>query len=85
MDSWKSETRALIAEVSTADSDYFWALKTFNAPLFEGVRLHDDRHRQALRELHERLIRLQFFMRPAAGNSGAELSPGTASQGTRVS
>ena len=26
--------------------------------------LHDDRHRQALRELHERLIRLQFFMRP---------------------
>jgi hypothetical protein len=84
VDSWKSETRALIAEVSTADSDYFWALKTFNAPLFEGVRLHDDRHRQALRELHERLIRLQFFMRPA-GSSGAELSPGTASQGTRVS
>jgi hypothetical protein len=62
--SWTTETRALIAEVSTADSDYFWALKTFNAPLFEGVRLHDDRHRQALRELHERLVRLQFFMRP---------------------
>jgi hypothetical protein len=66
VDSWTSETRALIAEVSTADSDYFWALKTFNAPLFEGVRLHDDRHRQTLRELNERLIRLQFFMRPAA-------------------
>lgn len=64
VDSWTSETRSLIAEVSTADSDYFWALKTFNAPLFEGVRLHDDRHRQALRELHERLIRLQFFMKP---------------------
>lgn len=62
--SWTSETRALIAEVSTADSDYFWTLKTFDAPLFEGVRLHDDRHRQALRELHERLVRLQFFMRP---------------------
>lgn len=75
--SWTTETRALIAEVSTADSDYFSALKTFNAPLFEGVRLHDDRHRQALRELHERLIRLQFFMRPG-GTSGAELSPGTA-------
>jgi hypothetical protein len=64
VDSWTSETRSLIAEVSTADSDYFWALKSFVAPLFEGVRLHDDRHRQALRELHERLIRLQFFMRP---------------------
>jgi hypothetical protein len=63
--SWATETRALIAEVSTADSDYFWALKNFDAPLFEGVRLHDDRHRQALRELHERLIRLQLFMRPA--------------------
>jgi hypothetical protein len=62
--SWTSETRALIAEVSTADSDYFWALKNFDAPLFEGVRLHDERHRQALRELHERLIRLQFFIRP---------------------
>ena len=62
--SWATETRALIAEVSTADSDYFWALKNFDAPLFEGVRLHDDRHRQALRELHERLIRLQLFMRP---------------------
>ena len=62
--SWTSETRSLIAEVSTADSDYFWTLKNFDAPLFEGVRLHDDRHRQALRELHERLIRLQFFMRP---------------------
>ena len=62
--SWASETRALIAEVSTADSEYFWTLKNFDAPLFEGVRLHDDRHRQALRELHERLIRLQFFMRP---------------------
>jgi hypothetical protein len=65
VDSWASETRALIAEVSTADSDYFWALKNFEAPLFEGVRLHDERHRRALRELHERLIRLQFFMRPA--------------------
>ncbi len=65
VDSWASETRALIAEVSTADSDYFWALKNFDAPLFEGVRLHDERHRRALRELHERLIRLQFFMRPA--------------------
>ena len=62
--SWATETRALIAEVSTADRDYFWALKSFDAPLFEGVRLHDDRHRQALRELHERLIRLQLFMRP---------------------
>jgi hypothetical protein len=64
VDSWASETRALIAEVSTADSDYFWALKNFEAPLFEGVRLHDERHRKALRELHERLTRLQFFMRP---------------------
>jgi hypothetical protein len=63
--SWATETRALIAEVSTADSDYFWALKNFDAPLFEGVRLHDDRQRQALRELHERLIRLQLFMRTA--------------------
>jgi hypothetical protein len=62
--SWTTETRSLIAEVSTADSDYFWALKNFEAPLFEGVRLHDERHRQALRELHERLVRLQFFMRP---------------------
>src|SRR3989475_1145069 len=33
--SWTSETRSLIAEVSTADSDYFWTLKTFDAPLFE--------------------------------------------------
>jgi hypothetical protein len=64
--SWTTETRSLIAEVSTADSDYFWALKNFNAPLFEGVRLHDERHRQALRELHERLVRLQLFMRPGA-------------------
>lgn len=62
--SWTGETRSLIAEVSTADGDYFGALKNFNAPLFEGIRLHDDRHRQALRELHERLIRLQFFMKP---------------------
>jgi hypothetical protein len=67
VDSWTSETRALIAEVSTADSDYFWALKTFDAPLFEGVRMHDDRHRKAMRELHERLSRLQHFIRP--GNS----------------
>jgi hypothetical protein len=66
VDSWTSETRALIAEVSTADSDYFWALKNFEAPLFEGIRMHDERHRQALRELHERLIRLQFFMRERA-------------------
>jgi hypothetical protein len=64
--SWTTETRSLIAEVSTADSDYFWALKNFEAPLFEGVRLHDERHRQALRELHERLVRLQFFMRPVS-------------------
>jgi hypothetical protein len=66
VDSWTGETRSLIAEVSTADSDYFWALKSFTAPLFEGVRLHDDRHRQTLRELHERLTRLQLFMRPVA-------------------
>ena len=58
------QARALLAEVSTADSDYFFALKNFEAPLFEGVRMHDERHRRALRELHERLIRLQFFMRP---------------------
>ncbi len=77
VDSWTSETRSLIAEVSTADSEYFSALKSFNAPLFEGVRLHDDRHRQKLKELHERLVRLQFFMRPG-GTSGAELPPGTA-------
>ena len=64
VDSWTSETRSLLAEVSKADSDYFWALKNFEAPLFEGVRLHDDRHRKALRELHERLSRLQLFMRP---------------------
>jgi hypothetical protein len=65
VDSWTSETRSLIAEVSTADSDYFWTLKSFEAPLFEGVRIHDERHRKAMRELHERLTRLQFFMRPA--------------------
>ena len=64
VDSWTIETRALIAEVSTADSDYFWGLKSFVAPLFEGVRIHDERHRKTLRELHERLTRLQFFMRP---------------------
>jgi hypothetical protein len=64
VDSWTSETRALIAEVSTADSDYFWALKNVDAPLFEGVRMHDERHRKAMRELHERLSRLQVFMRP---------------------
>ena len=64
VDSWTSETRALIAEVSTADSDYFGALKNFEAPLFEGVRIHDERHRKAIRELHERLTRLQFFIRP---------------------
>jgi hypothetical protein len=64
VDSWTGETRSLIAEVSTADSDYFWALKNFEAPLFEGIRMHDERHRKALRELHERLTRLQFFMRP---------------------
>ena len=64
VDSWTSETRALIAEVSTADSDYFWALKSFEAPLFEGIRMHDERHRKALRELNERLTRLQRFVRP---------------------
>jgi len=64
VDSWTSETRSLIAEVSTADSDYFGTLKNFDAPLFEGVRMHDERHRKALRDLHERLTRLQFFMRP---------------------
>ena len=68
VDSWTSETRSLIAEVSTADSDYFWALKNFEAPLFEGVRMHDERHRKAMRELHERLTRLQFFMRPGGGS-----------------
>ena len=66
VDSWANETRAVIAEVSTADSDYFWALKNFEAPLFEGVRMHDERHRKAMRELHERLTRLQFFMRPGS-------------------
>jgi len=66
VDSWASETRALIAEVSTADSDYFWALKNFDAPLFEGVRLHDERQRKAVRALHEGLVRLQLFMRPVA-------------------
>ena len=64
VDSWTNETRSLIAEVSTADSDYFWTLKNFEAPLFEGVRIHDERHRKSLRELHERLSRLQLFMRP---------------------
>jgi hypothetical protein len=64
VESWASETRALIAEVSTADSEYFWTLKNFEAPLFEGIRMHDERHRRALRELHERLIRLQFSKRP---------------------
>jgi len=63
VDSWTSETRALIAEVSTADSDYFWALKNYVAPLFEGARMHDERHRRTLQDLHERLIRLQLFMR----------------------
>ena len=66
VDSWTSETRGLIAEVSTADSDYFWTLKNFTAPLFEGARMHDERHRRTLQELHERLVRLQLFMRPAA-------------------
>jgi hypothetical protein len=66
VDSWTTETRALLAEVSTADSDYFWGLKNFVAPLFEGVRIHDERHRKALRELNERLTRLQFFMRPGS-------------------
>jgi hypothetical protein len=63
VDSWTTETRALIAEVSTADSDYFWALKNYVAPLFEGARMHDERHRRTMQELHERLIRLQLFMR----------------------
>lgn len=73
--SWTGETRSLIAEVSTADGDYFGALKNFNAPLFEGIRLHDDRHRQALRELHERLIRLQFFMKPGGDAAVPSLRP----------
>jgi hypothetical protein len=73
--SWTNETRALIAEVSTADGEYFSALKNFNAPLFEGIRLHDDRHRQALRELHERLIRLQLFMRPGGDAAVPSLRP----------
>ena len=69
VDSWTSETRSLIAEVSTADSDYFWALKNFEAPLFEGVRIHDERHRKTLRELHERLTRLQLFLRPGTADA----------------
>jgi hypothetical protein len=63
VDRWTSETRELITEVSTADSDYFWNLSSFTAPLFEGVRIHDDRHRRSLQGLHERLIRLQNFVR----------------------
>ena len=66
VDSWTSETRALIAEVSTADSDYFWALKAFEAPRFEGIRMHDEKHRRTLQELNERLVRLQHFIRPGA-------------------
>ena len=64
VESWTKEARELIAEVSVADSDYFLKLNTIEAPLFEGVRIHDDRHRQALRALHERLTRLQNFIRP---------------------
>ena len=64
VEAWATETRELIAEVSTADSDYFWTVKTVQAPSFEGVRVHDERHRQALRALHERLTRLQNFIRP---------------------
>jgi hypothetical protein len=63
VDTWTNEARDLIAEVSVADSDYFLKLATVEAPLFEGVRLHDDRHRHALRGLHERLNRLQSFIR----------------------
>ena len=63
VESWATETRALIGEVSRADSEYFWNANAANAPLFEGVRIHDDRHRQALRTLHERLSRLQMFVR----------------------
>jgi hypothetical protein len=63
VESWAAEARGVIAEVSTADSEYFWNASVANAPLFEGVRLHDQRHRQALRLLHERLNRLQMFVR----------------------
>lgn len=63
VDTWTNEARDLIAEVSVADSEYFLKLATVEAPLFEGVRLHDDRHRQVLRGLHERLNRLQTFIR----------------------
>ena len=58
--------RRLAGQSPAPSAEYFWALKNFNAPLFEGIRLHDDRHRQKLRELHERLIRLQMFMKPGA-------------------
>ena len=66
VDSWTSETKALIAEVSTADSDYFFALRSFEAPRFEGIRMHDEKHRRTLQELNERLVRLQHFIRPGA-------------------
>ena len=62
-ETWTREARDLIAEVSLADSDYFLKPASADAPLFEGIRVHDDRHRHALRGLHERLNRLQSFIR----------------------
>lgn len=63
VETWTREAKDLIAEVSLADSDYFLKPASADAPLFEGIRVHDDRHRQALRGLYERLNRLQRFIR----------------------
>ena len=64
VETWTREARDLIAEVSAADSDVFSRLGTKDAPMFEGIRLHDDRHRLALRGLHVRLDHLTRFIRP---------------------
>ena len=64
VETWTREARDLIAEVSVADSDVFAKLGIKDAPMFEGIRLHDDRHRLALRGLHVRLDHLSRFIRP---------------------
>ena len=64
VETWTREARDLIAEVSVADSDVFARLGTKDAPMFEGIRLHDEKHRLALRGLHVRLDHLSRFIRP---------------------
>ena len=64
VETWTREARDLIAEVSVADSDVFARLGTKDAPMFEGIRLHNEKHRLALRGLHVRLDHLSRFIRP---------------------